>query len=161
MANRRRSSIRRSGRAGNVDVTGTHRVGPVRQVGFLRGHIKERRQRPPGHRDRRLDAGQALDDIAGDRIVFAAQQAGELDSTCVGAQPGTKIGGRLIIPAAAVDAMADAAAFTAEGCVAGSVGELNDGAYRAGREGAGQRSSSWGRVCPVLGFRPGGGCVSC
>jgi hypothetical protein len=68
---------------------------------------------------------------------------------------------RLIIPAAAVDAMADAAAFTAEGCVAGSVGELNDGVYRAGLEGAGQRSSLWGRVCSVLGFRPGGGCVSC
>ncbi|WP_433279892.1 relaxase domain-containing protein [Pseudonocardia xinjiangensis] len=35
---------------------------------------------------------------------------------------------------------------SAEGCVAGSVGELNDGAYRAGRQGGGQRSSSWGRV---------------
>ena len=68
---------------------------------------------------------------------------------------------RLIIPAVAVDAMTDAAVFTAEGCVAGSVGELNDGAYRAGPEGAGQRSSSWGRVCPVRGSRPGGGCVSC
>jgi hypothetical protein len=68
---------------------------------------------------------------------------------------------RLIIPAAVVDAMADAAAFTAEGCVAGSVGELNDGVYGAGPEGAGQRSSSWGRVCSVLGSRPGGGCVSC
>ncbi|MEK6442114.1 hypothetical protein [Pseudonocardia sp. T1-2H] len=42
-------------------------------------------------RDRRLDAGQVLDDIAGHRIVFAAQQAGELDSTCLGAQLGTKI----------------------------------------------------------------------
>jgi hypothetical protein len=38
---------------------------------------------------------------------------------------------------------------------------LNDGVYRAGPEGVGRRSSSWGRVCPVLGSRPGGGCVSC
>ncbi len=46
-------------------------------------------------------------------------------------------------------------------CVAGSVGELNDGGYRAGPQGAVQRSSSWGRVCPLLGSRRGGGCVSC
>jgi hypothetical protein len=43
----------------------------------------------------------------------------------------------------------------------GSVGELNDGVYRAGPEGGGQRSASWGRVCSVLGSRLGGGCVSC
>jgi hypothetical protein len=89
--------------------------------------------------------------IGGFLLLQNALQAGRLVASQPGIRPagppGRRDGGRAV--------------FTAEGCVAGSVDELNDGAYRAGREGAGQRSSLWGQVCPVLGFRLGGGCVSC